>query len=231
MNLVKIKKWFGVEVFDKDAVLDDSLFAYRPNEACYIDSFLSRNHSFLVTVEIQGLSVGELINRAGNQFNINTKLFIVLLEKYHGLITAKDPVALEIIDKALDIGYSEKNGLIPAMSGLDKQLYWYGSNLRRAYDRFQTLNKPVIKCTDGEVRPKNGFTYALYTCDPFIGTKTICKREILKDSDGEVIEDTPIIKKRLFRQPLITKRFKQETKLFKQTPFGVFKTWKVWKSI
>lgn len=231
--------------FDKDKVFDDYLFNYSPLS---FKQILGKYNSFLLEYKINyNVSLIDYLDMVCQKFNVNPKLILVLLEKYYGLVKSTNIPTKEVLNYALDIGKGMTQSLhVPKFNmmfeGIDKQIHFCAMYHRRWFDQANGKIDIEINCTDGEIRPQNAFTYALYMCDPYVGEKDLYKKNVVKDQQGTPIEEG--IKNVRPLQPfkylmsfisdkymVKVKMYKQDIKLVKKAPFGVYKTYKIWEEL
>lgn len=172
--------------FDKNKIFEDTDFYYSP--------FSPKNKYLSEDIDS--------INRICKKYDVNPKFIYTLLEYYNRYNTNRKT--------ALYVGCYNDN-CEHKYFGFDKQVK-YACIFYRSWFEYYHKNKPKnIHCVDGNVIPQNGFTYALYTFHPFIGTSNSYNTINICDETGRLI--------------------KVKSTILQKTPHSVYKIWLIWKKL
>lgn len=190
--------------FNKNKVFDDTLFYYRNVN---IKKLLA--NSILNKYPVGSYPVDEWIDFCAKSNNLNPKIILTVLEKNLQLVTRTDFIPVYKLQGAMGVGVLPGGLVAPAYANFSMQVKVAAENYRRWFDTFAVGRK--VNCIDDDsVIPENAFTYALYMCDPYVGTNDLYRVTTIKDEDGNV---------------------SPEKKLQYEAPFGVYATWKIWRTL
>ncbi|MBU1179899.1 hypothetical protein KJ885_03070 [Patescibacteria group bacterium] len=201
--------------FNEDFIISDNeLEDYTSMTALEIQQFLSDHGSFLAYYadfypkDGRFMQASEIIWRTAQDFKINPKFILVMLEKEQSLITYKSPVDRRLF-WAMGYGVCDNcllsHPLVAQFRGFSKQVYFAADRIRNTYladlAKYGTthtgMGPGISKIVDGKywVTPANNATSILYTYTPHIaGNKSfylVWKRWFsnIKHPDGSLLQD------------------------------------------
>ena len=226
----KIKQ--EIPEFNKNCVLDNDIFKYS-----YLDvqkQLEKYNSCLLKNPKVLNHTIPGVIESICKNQDINPKLILTLLEKHYKLVTSIEIPANETLDRCLNMGVSDRSALTPFL-GIAKQIFACAGMHKKYFEVGQRKMGKEMSIGDGEITPENQATFALYMCDPYIGIEDLYSNDIVKDENGFADNYTKVEwKKFLWIIPykkVVTKVIRENKNLIKKTPFGVYKTWKVWSEL
>jgi murein DD-endopeptidase MepM/ murein hydrolase activator NlpD len=127
-------------------IIPDSELAYSPSSVDFkLAEFVHQQGGYLTSyseeVDERSLSGVKIIKRVAEEFSVNPRLLLAVLEHQSGWVTSKKP-AEETLDYPIGI-------LVEWRKGLYNQLAWAADNLNRGYYLWRANGVPVWILTDG----------------------------------------------------------------------------------
>ena len=218
--------------FNKNKIIEDYEFNFNP--IFNIKLFLEKFNSPLITYKVNNTPLYTFIELVCTKYNINPKIIILMMEVQTNGITQS--LVKDKQDYILNLGVGVKSNPYMNYVGIENQILQLCNLLRKRFNIGSTKVNITMRAIvdDLEVTPTNIATYTLYTYLPYVGTKDLYKKTLVKDHE-EVIQ-TPVkqphrnkflaffgIKETIIKcDHMITPQFK--------TPFGMLKFKQLWET-
>lgn len=131
-------------------IIPDSELVYGPYSALFdVDEFVQKQGGFLATYKEEldevSLSGSEIVQRVAQDYSVNPRLLLAVLEYQSGWLTSKSP---QKSTREYPIGWAD-----PQRKGLYRQLNWAANNLNRGYYLWRIGGVGTWLLSDGDVVP------------------------------------------------------------------------------
>ncbi|MEW6401698.1 MAG: LysM peptidoglycan-binding domain-containing M23 family metallopeptidase, partial [Chloroflexota bacterium] len=164
-------------------IIPDSELVYGPASAFFdVDEYVSRHDGYLAsyTEEVNGefLTSSEIITLVSQNYSINPRLLIALLEYQSGWLTSREPYSIDF-----PIGWADAYHV-----GLYRQLTWAADTLNRGYYLWRANALGTFVLADGSVVP----------ADPTINAGTVALQTLFSRLDDRATWESDISPQGLF---------------------------------
>ncbi len=131
-------------------IIPDSELVYSPYSALFeVEEFVQKQSGFLATYKEEvndvSLSGAQIVERVAQDYSINPRILLAVLEKQSGWVTSKNP---KKETRDFPIGWAD-----PQRKGLYRQLNWAANNLNRGYYLWRAGGIGSWLLSDGEAVP------------------------------------------------------------------------------